>query len=64
MKKRLASLYWRGILITLFMAFVATGVALWLKIGDTCDSLTAVLKAASRWMLDSNADLESLAGWG
>ena len=62
MKKRLASLYWRGILITLFMAFVATSVALWLKIGDTRDSLTAVLKAASRWTLDSNADLESLAG--
>ena len=61
MKRRLGRLYWLGILITLAMAFVAIGVAVKLKLDDTRASLTALLKTATRWTLDSNEDLHSLA---
>lgn len=61
MKRRLAAIYWLGILITLVMASVAIGMAVKLKIDDTRSNLTAMLEAASRWTLDSNDDLQSLA---
>lgn len=61
MKRRLQAIYWRGMLVTLAMALVAIGVAAKLKIDDTRDNLTAMLQAASKWTLDSNDDLQSLA---
>ncbi|MBQ3425384.1 MAG: hypothetical protein IJH38_09325, partial [Clostridia bacterium] len=60
MKRRLSSLYWLGIGITLFMAMVAIGVAAKLKIDDTRNNLAAMLNAASRWTLDSNEELQTL----
>ena len=61
MKRRLQAIYWRGILITLAMALAAIGVAAKLKIDDTREHLSALLEAASRWTMDSNEDLQSLA---
>lgn len=61
MKRRLAAIYWIGILITLLMALAAIGAATLLKIDDTRASLSAMLNAASRWTLDSNGDLQTLA---
>ncbi|MBQ8972004.1 MAG: hypothetical protein IJ074_02855, partial [Clostridia bacterium] len=61
MKRRLQGIYWRGILITLTMALIAIGVATKLKMDDTRSNLSAMLEAASRWTLDSNDDLQTLA---
>lgn len=61
MKRRLQGIYWLGILITLAMAFAAIGVAAKLRIDDTRTNLSAMLRAASQWTLDSNDDLQSLA---
>lgn len=61
MSRRFQALYWQGILITLVMALAAIGVAAKLKIDDTRTHLTAMLQAASKWTLDSNDDLQSLA---
>ena len=61
MKRRLRALYWRGILVTLAMALAATAVAAKLKIDDTRVHLTAMLQAATRWTVDSNDDLQTLA---
>ncbi len=61
MKKRLQAIYWRGILVTMVMAAVAIGAAARLKLDDTRNHLSAMLQAASRWTLDSNEDLQSLA---
>ena len=61
MKRRLSSIYWLGTGITLLMALVAIAVAAKLKIDDTRSNLTAMLNAASRWTLDSNDELQTLA---
>ena len=62
MKRQLERIYWRGILITLLMAGMALFLTAKTKIDDTADHLTALLHAASGWTLDSNEDLQSLAG--
>jgi len=61
MKRRLQSIYWRGILITLVMAAIAIGGMVKLKADDTLSNLNAVLHAASLWTLESNADLQQMA---
>ena len=61
MKRRLEAVYWQGILITLLMAAISIGAAARVKISDTRNQLTALLKAAARWTLDSNEELQSLA---
>lgn len=61
MKKRWQAAYLRGMLITLVMVLAAIGAAAKLKIDDTRNHLNAMLQAASRWTLDSNEDLQSLA---
>lgn len=61
MKRRLQSIYWCGILITLIMAAIAIGGMAKLKTDDTLSNLNAVLHAASLWTLESNADLQQMA---
>lgn len=61
MKQQLRKIYWRGIGITLLMAFIAICLASKVKIDDTREQLMALLEASSRWTLDSNEDLQSLA---
>ncbi len=61
LKKELEAVYWRGILITLAMAMLVIGGMVKLKMDDTRNNLNAILYAASRWTLDSNEDLQSLA---
>ena len=61
MKDRLRKIYWTGIFITMIMAISAIGAAALLQIDDTRNYLNAMLQAASRWTLDSNEDLQSLA---
>ena len=61
MRHRLKQMYWRGILITLLMSLISTGILVRLKIDDTKSQLGGLLLAASRWTLDSNEDLQSLA---
>ena len=61
MKRRLHSIYWRSILITLIMAAAAIGVMGKMKVDDTRTNLNAMLHAASLWTLESNADLQQLA---
>ena len=61
MERQLERIYWRGILITLLMAGMAVLLAAKVKLDDTGNQLTALLHAASRWTLDSNEDLQTLA---
>lgn len=61
MKRALQKIYWRGILLTLALAAVSIGLTAKIKIDDTRSHLSALLQAASRWTIDSNADLQSLA---
>ena len=61
MKQRLQKIYWTGIILTLVMAFIATGALVATKMTDTRNQMTALLKASSGWTLDSGADLQSLA---
>jgi len=60
-KRRLRAIYWRGVLVMLAMVLATLGVTAKLKVDDTRDHLTAMLLAASRWTMDSNDDLQSLA---
>lgn len=61
MRRRLQTIYWRGILVTLLIALAAIGVTAKLAIEDAHSHMRALLQAASMWTMDSNDDFQTLA---
>lgn len=61
MRRRLQTIYWRGILLTLLIALTAIGLTAKMAVEDAHNQMRALLQAASMWTMDSNDDFQTLA---